>query len=290
MHGGDRRLNRVGAEPLRGQCLPHAAQAFRNLLAIPERSILIVEEDDIAVARRACGAPRIVQQHQREKPHRLRLGQQIDEQAAEADRLAGQIATRHGGSRRRGVALVEHQIDDAQHRVEALGQFLPRRHLIGNLRVANLRFRAHDPLRERRSRCEEGVRDLFGAQPADFAQGQCDLRVGGQRGMAAGENQTKAIVWDFTCIDGDVGRRAGLVQRIEPLLPPQAVDRLEPAGRHEPRSGVRRNAVARPLFERRPEGVVQRLLGGIEIAEQPDERRENAPGFGNVDGIHRLQD
>jgi hypothetical protein len=56
--------------------------------------------------------------------------------------------------------------------------------------------------------------------------------------------------------------------RIEARVPAQAVDGLEAAGGHEPRTRVRRHAVTRPLFQRRPERVVQRLLGEIEIPEQ----------------------
>ena len=47
------------------------------------------------------------------------------------------------------------------------------------------------------------------------------------------------------------------------------VDRLEAAGRDEPRHGVGGKAVARPLLERRPEGVVQRLFGRCDLGLQP---------------------
>jgi hypothetical protein len=33
---------------------------------------------------------------------------------------------------------------------------------------------------------------------------------------------------------------------------------------------------------------VQRLLGNVEVTEQADERRQDAAGFGDIDGIHRL--
>src|SRR5436305_5086186 len=97
--------------------------------------------------------------------------------------------------------------------------------------------------------------------------------------MAAGEDQAEAIVLDAFRVgprrgidSGDLRVRAGLVERVEPRLPSQAVDRLEAAGRNEPGAWVRRHAVARPLLERRPERVVERLLGGIEVADQSDER------------------
>ena len=61
------------------------------------------------------GAARIVQQHQRQQPDRFGLRQQLDQQPAQPDRLARRdragSATRPNGR----VALVEDEVDDAQH-------------------------------------------------------------------------------------------------------------------------------------------------------------------------------
>ena len=69
------------------------------------------------VGRRARGAARFVQQHEREQSDRLGLRQQLHQQPAEADRLGREIvrgsATRPDDGR---VALVEHQVDDVEHR------------------------------------------------------------------------------------------------------------------------------------------------------------------------------
>ena len=67
---------------------------------------------------------------------------------------------------------------------------------------------------------------------------------------------------------------------IEARAPADAVDGLEAAGRDEPCARIGRHPVARPLLERRPERVVQRLLGEIEVAEQANQRREDAARFG----------
>ncbi len=77
-------------------------------------------------------------------------------------------------------------------------------------------------------------------------------------------------------------------RRVEAGAPAHGVDRLEAAGRDEPRARIVGHAVARPLLDGRRKGVVHRLFGAIEIAEQADERREHAPRVGAVDGIHRL--
>ena len=90
--------------------------------AVPERAVLVLEQHEVAVRRGARRAARLVQQHQREQAHRLGLGQQLDEQAPEADRLAREVGARQRLARGRRVALVEHEVDDAQHRVEPLRQ------------------------------------------------------------------------------------------------------------------------------------------------------------------------
>ena len=74
---------------------------------------------------------------------------------------------------------------------------------------------------------------------------------------------------------------------IEARAPADAVDRLEAAGRHEPGPRIGGHAVARPLLERGAEGVVQRLLGEVEVAEQADQRGEDAARLGAVDGVRR---
>ena len=236
-----------------------------------------------------------MQQHQRQEPKGLRLRKELDEQPTQTDRLGGEIVPRQRGARRCGVALVEHEIDDAQHGVEPLRQLGPRRNLIGNARVADLGLRAHDALRQCRRRREKRLGNLLRRQTADLAQRERDLRIGGQRRMATREDQAKAVVFDGLIVcpgrgidDGDVGFVADVLEGIEASAPAQAVDGLEAAGRHQPRTRIGGDAVARPLLERRPERIVQRLFGQIEITEQPDQRREHATGVGEIDGVHRL--
>jgi hypothetical protein len=140
---------------------------------------------------------------------------------------------------------------------------------------------------------EEGLRDFLGRQTADFAQGERHLRVGRERRMAAGENEPQAIV-----LDGFAVRWSGLVDdcfhllgdilhRVEPRASAYAIDGLEAPGGYQPRARIRRNAVARPLLECRPESNVQRLLGEIEVAQQPDQRGEDASRFGAIDHLGR---
>src|SRR5262249_166304 len=66
------------------------------------------------------------------------------------------------------------------------------------------------------------------------------------------------------------------------------VDALETTGRYEPGAWIGRDAIARPLLQRCAKGIVQRLLGDIEVAEQPNQCGKDAARFGAVDGVHRV--
>jgi hypothetical protein len=67
----------------------------------------------------------------------------------------------------------------------------------------------------------------------------------------------------------------GFLRRVEPGAPSQGVDGLEAPGRNEPRPGIGGNAILRPSFKRRGEGVVQRIFGKIEAAEQTNQCGKN---------------
>ncbi len=67
---------------------------FRDLPPVPQRAVLVGEQDKVLPVRTGKPGPaaRVVQQHQREQPPRLRLaGQQRGEHPAEPDRLRGQV-------------------------------------------------------------------------------------------------------------------------------------------------------------------------------------------------------
>ena len=170
-----------------------------------------------------------------------------------------------------------------QHHIESVGELGRLGHLIGQAGVADLGLGAHDALGERGSAGEEGAGDLLGGEPAHFAERQRDLRVGRERRMAAGEDEPEPVVLDRLIVRSHhllgLSREplGDLVARgIEAGIPADAVDRLEAAGGHQPRPRVPWHAVARPLLGGSDEGVVERFLGALEIAEKADQRRENA--------------
>ena len=64
---------------------------------------------------------------------------------------------------------------------------------------------------------------------------------------------------------------------LEPLAPADPVDGLVPRGRHEPGTGVRRDARLRPLPERGDEGVLREFLGQADVIHQPGQAGDD-PG------------
>ncbi len=76
-----------------------------------------------------------------------------------------------------------------------------------------------------------------------------------------------------------------IVPRFESSAATQCIDRLEATGRHQPGPRIGRQALARPLLQRGPEGLVQRFLGEVEVAEQADQRRQYRARLAAVDGI-----
>ena len=75
---------------------------------------------------------------------------------------------------------------------------------------------------------------------------------------------------------------------VEPRGATETIDRLEPPCRDEPRARIRRNVLLGPPLERSREGVVHGFFRQIEIAEQPDQRRQHAARVGSVDGLDLL--
>ena len=115
MQGRDRRLQDVRPAPAERQSAVEPGSSRGDLLSVPERPVLIGEEDDAAVGE-ACLAAGVVHQHQRQQPVHLRLvGHQLGERPPEPDRLGGEVDAA-------AVALVEDQVHDGEDRGQALGE------------------------------------------------------------------------------------------------------------------------------------------------------------------------
>ncbi len=93
MNGCNRSLQRVAAEAAGVQRYLQQCHTFRDLLAVPERAVLVLQQNQLSGGRRSCGATRFVQQHQGKQPNDFRfnflLWLEFGQQPAQSNRLAG---------------------------------------------------------------------------------------------------------------------------------------------------------------------------------------------------------
>ncbi len=195
VHRVDGCLDLVRAGLAAAQALPDQRLALRDELPVPPAAVLVGQQHQAALRRGAGRAPGLRQQHQREQPGHLGLVRhQPGQQPAEPDRLGAQVGPDQLVTGAGRVSLVEDQVHHGQHRAEPARQLGFAGHPVRDPRVADLALGPDQPLRHRRLRHQERVRDLRRAQPAEQPQGQRDLRGGAQRGMAAGEDQPQPVV------------------------------------------------------------------------------------------------
>lgn len=89
---GNRRLELVGPERTPGKSSADQFYPIVDCVAVPQVAILLGEGGDAAVWRRACHAPRLREQHEREQTGHLAIGREhAVDHARDADRLLGQV-------------------------------------------------------------------------------------------------------------------------------------------------------------------------------------------------------
>ena len=121
------------------------------------------------------------------RPLDLRLvGHELGQHASEANGFPAEVVPDESVARARGVALVEDEVDDREHRREPVGEVGLARNAVRDPGVADLALGADQALRHRRLGNEERARDLRGAEPAEEAQRERDLRA---RARATGDSR-----------------------------------------------------------------------------------------------------
>ena len=223
-----------------------------------------------------------MQQHHRQQAVYLGLvGHQLDKRAPESQRLARQLAA--GGRRR--IPLVEDQVDDREHGVEPIGQQMIGRHSKRDPGGLDLALCPYQPLRHRRLADQERSGDLASAHAAERTQRESYLGVGGQCRMTAGEHELESLVWKCRRVAHRVLRCfvVGCLSYLQQMrlhgeraIAANAVDRSAPGRRQQPDAGVGGDSVARPALRGDREGLLCGLLSKIEVAEEADQRSEDA--------------
>ena len=146
------------------------------------------------------------------------LRRQLGEDAAEAQRFVAERRPHPVVAGGGGVALVEDEVDDPEHRREPRGAVGAARHLEGHALGGERALGADDALRDGRLRDEECAGNLVGGQAAEQPERERDARLGGEHGMAGGEDQAQQVVAHIVGpgIDGrvEIGR-ARVLRRLE---------------------------------------------------------------------------
>ncbi len=216
--------------------------------------------------------------HQRNEPVDLRLPRsELCQDAAEPQRVFAQLGSQPVVAGGRRVALVEDEIDDLEHRREAIDKLGPARHLERNVSCRERPLGADDPLRHRRLGHEERPSDLVGRQTAEHAQRERGTRFPREHGMAGREDQAQQIVANVVVqcrVDLVEGRLLSLLElaaelrdlALECLAPPMEVDRAMLRGGHEPGTRIVGDAGLRPPLERYDEGILRELLCDADVA------------------------
>lgn len=272
VHGGDRGLQlerpgRPGPQRRRGQ-----GGALLDRGAVPAGAVLLVEGHERAAAG-ACRAAGVGEQHQREQAGDVAAaGEPGVQQPGEADRLRGQLDPVEGVTGGADVTLGEHEVQHVEHDVEPLVELAGRRQPERGAGLADPGLGAADPLRDGRLRGQQRPGDLGGAETADGAQGEGELRGRGQRRVAAQEQQGQRVV----LVGGRGHRRPpGGLAAGPGLFAAQQVD--EAAGRDPDQPGARllRHPVRRPLGRRGEQCLLHRVLAGVEVPVAAHQRAEH---------------
>ncbi len=176
------------------------------------------------------------------------------------------------------VTLVVDQVEDGQHRIEAVGEQV----CVGNRKRdpgrLDLRFGPREPALHGLLGDQERPGDLGGLQAAERSQRQRHLPVQRQRRVAAGEDQLEPLVLDdrlVVLVHDGVGERQQVELLGEGAFPADPVDRPVACRRHQPRTRVGRHAGFGPPLGGDRKRFLRGILGLVEVTEEPDERGQH---------------
>jgi hypothetical protein len=91
----------------------------------------------------------------------------------------------------------EKQVDHVEHRLDPFGEFVEGRDLIRDPGKGDLFFRPRDAGGHCGLGDQECSSHLGGGEPAEEPQGERYTGVGGDSGVAAGEDQTETVIGDL---------------------------------------------------------------------------------------------
>ncbi len=273
MQARDRGLHDVGTTAVQREGSLQHGTSVGDLRFVPERAILLGQQHDLVISESGFAAG-VQEQHHGQQPVHLRLGgHQLGERPPQEERLSRQLAAT-------AVPFVEDQVDDGEHGDEPLGQQMWRRHPEGDPCGLDLALGSHQSLRHRGLGHQEGARDLDGRQASERPQHQRDLRVDGECRVTTGEDELESLVGERRCGHDGLIRLRYLEHprlRRQGAIASDAIDGSVARGRHQPGARVVGDPIAWPSGRRDRECLLRGFLGEIEVAEEADQRSQNAP-------------
>ena len=144
-------------------------QAFLNLGLVPERAVLVFEEDQFAFGVIAGFAAGVVKQHQRQQAGCFGWGlgsHQGRDETAETNGFATEIDAQQGIAASGGVAFVEDEVDGGENRVKAGRHFLDCGNDVGDAGVADFSLRSDESLSHGCGGHKEGAGDFVSIEAA----------------------------------------------------------------------------------------------------------------------------
>ena len=282
VEGGDRGLHLVRPRLPVAHGLVDEGKALGDHPRVPELAVLILQENDAAVPVVAGRSSRVLQEKERRQPHDLGLRREEPQQEPrEADRLFAERRTCVGLAGSGGVALVEDEVDHRRDDAQPLGPLHGARHLERHVVLRDAALRPGDALFHGALADQEGAGDLLHVEAADDAQGEGDLLGRGQTRVAADEEEAQDVVAVLGRVEALGERRLPVVEVGEDLLrrqglllrpAPHRIDRDVAPDEDEPGERVPRRPLVGPRLQRFEAGLLERLLGRVEVAEIPQQR------------------
>ena len=159
------------------------------------RAVLVEQQHRLARGPTRAPQPRRLDLHQRDEAVDFRLlRRELGENSAQPQRVLAEGRPHPVVARGRGVALVEDEVDDLEHRRQTLGALGPTRHLEGNPASASVRFArtmrwATVGSGTRKARAISSV-----VRPAKQAERERDARLGRQDRVTGDEHQPQEVV------------------------------------------------------------------------------------------------
>jgi len=286
MESRDGHLNLVRPRTSAAERPLHQFLPFSDLVRIPAGAILILQQYHLAARPNPCIPPRVLEEHESEKAKHLRLvGHERAERPPQPDGLRAQLPSDQCVAGARGVPLVEDQVQDGEHRRQALRKQVVGGNAVRDACLADLFLGPNEALGQGRLRNEEGSSDLGGGEASQRSERERDLCLGGERWVTTGEHEPKAIVRDSTRLIHHV-HRLEIGKPLQDLsllyqspIPSEAIDGLVPGSERDPCSGVFGDSVRRPSLQSDEEGFLNGLLRKVKVAEDADEGRDRPPRF-----------